>query len=269
MCLNKFSFLLAIFLTPCASQVVKADEIKRNESVGADETNVSVGMSAAFVPRYMGASVYKFVALPVLSVERGPFFMDMTRGIGLQSFLSSGTYASVSLGYDYGRTDKFSIWGGGSRRLKGLEKVRSTTTLHSLIVQSLSDRLSVNLEGDIGLGKRAQRIDMRLGSDYTIFSTDNDKIALDIGLLWGNKKYNQAYFGVTQEESMNSGRSYFRASEGVYRYDYGIAWDHKLNKNWSTSFQISVDSYADDVRRSSVVSAKESVNLSTAITYAY
>ncbi|MCF5601634.1 MipA/OmpV family protein, partial [Pseudomonas syringae] len=74
-----------------------------SQSILGDQFNVNFGLGMAVLPRYMGADEYRSQVLPMLTVQRGIFFADTTRGLGLQWQSVYGLAASAVLHYDCGR----------------------------------------------------------------------------------------------------------------------------------------------------------------------
>jgi len=55
-----------------------------------EKTEVTVGLGAAYTPRYLGAKQSRAMLVPTLSIYRGIFFADSMRGLGAEYLTQSG-----------------------------------------------------------------------------------------------------------------------------------------------------------------------------------
>lgn len=92
---------------------------------------------------------------------------------------------------------------------------------------------------------------------------------LDLDSYWGDRRYNQAYFGVTPVQSNRSRFATFTAGSGLYAYSMTGTWNHSFAPHWSTSLSISALRYADNASGSPLVRQRNFVSVTTAVTYKY
>ncbi|GKS92729.1 MipA/OmpV family protein [Acidovorax sp. SUPP2539] len=234
-----------------------------------DTTDFSIGAAARVTPRYPGSDDHRVEILPVLSVQRGIFFADTSRGIGLQWQSESGFYASQSVFYDFGRVQRNSPFRPGSRKLAGLGDVPDSVTTRTLLMQQFTPDFSVSAEAEFALESGARRNRYRLGAEYNLLKTSADTVSLSADVHAGDRRYNQAYFGVTPQQASRTRFAAFNAGSGVYGYAIGASWSHALAPHWTTSLQVSALRYVDNAEHSPLVVRRTSVTGGAAVTYTY
>lgn len=147
----------AVILGCLVAPAARAGEAKPSESLWGEKTEITLGAGVGVMPRYLGSSETRLVPIPAVALQRGAFFADIVRGIGIEYQMDSGFYASTSLGYDMGRTNRNSTWQPGSKRLKGMGEIDGSTTFNVLIAQPLAPWLSVNAEAEFRVAGQRDR----------------------------------------------------------------------------------------------------------------
>ncbi|MHA6788237.1 MipA/OmpV family protein [Pseudomonas bijieensis] len=247
------SWTLARVLLASAALLVSGAGYADSSSPASDQTDVTLGLGVGFTPRYMGANNYRSVVLPMLSIQRGVLFADSTRGIGLQWKSSTGLSASAAINYDLGRSDKNTSSRYGSNALKGMGAVEGATVADFTLGQELLPWLSVSGEAELRMAGEHRGNRYRLGFEGIAFHSDTDTVALDLDAHAGDGRYNQTYFGVSDEQSRLSPFAAFRADSGIYAYSAALNWLHTFDAHWSTAVSLTATHYTDQARGSSLV----------------
>ena len=258
---------LVITLSPLA---VHAEDAQTwSDRLLGDKTQFSIGTAMIVAPRYLGSDNYRVQVLPVFAIERGIFFADTSRGAGVQFQTDGGFYASQSVYYDFGRLQRDSVLRPGSRKLAGMGDVPGSVTARTLLMQQITPNFSVNAEVEFALKDGARRSHYRLGAEYNLLKTSTDTVALSADVHAGDRRYNQAYFGVTDAQSARTHFAAFKAGSGMYAYSLGANWSHTLSPHWSTSVQIALMQYVDNAKASPLVANRTSVTGDAALTYTF
>lgn len=250
-------------LTPAAAM---ADT---SSSLWGDKTDYVVGASILTAPRYAGADHYRAMALPVVVVQRGAFFIDTSRGVGMQFETESGFFASQSAYYDLGRVERDSSWRPGSRTLVGMGDVSGSITSHTLLMQKFGKAWSISAEADLALKDGDRRNRFRAGVEYAPLRTDNDTLTLDLDSHWGDRRYNQTFFGVTPVQAMSSHFTAYSPSGGLFAYSASATWNHQFTPHWGTSVQVVGMRYVRDAGSSPIVARRWAASALTALTYSF
>jgi outer membrane protein len=240
-----------------------------DQSLWGDKTSVNLGLGVGVVPRYMGADKYRSQILPLLSVQRGIFFVDSTRGLGLQFQSSSGFSASAALNYDFGRSEKNSSGRPGSHDLAGMGTVGGATVGDFIIGQQLLPWLSVSGEAELRVAGEKRGNRYRLGVEGIAYHSDSDAVTLDLDAHAGDARYNGTYFGVSPLQSQRTGFSRFTADSGIYAYSAALNWQHTFDPHWSTLASLGVTHYTDQTRGSPLVKTDAEATALIALNYGF
>ncbi|RMV09317.1 MULTISPECIES: MipA/OmpV family protein [Pseudomonas syringae group] len=240
-----------------------------SQSILGDKFNVNLGLGMAVLPRYMGADEYRSQVLPMLTVQRGIFFADTTRGLGVQFQSASGFGASAALNYDFGRTEKNSGNRPGSNELRGMGTVEGATVGDFMVSQQLAPWLSASAEAELRVAGEKRGNRYRLGFEGIAYHSQTDTVTLDIDAHAGDSRYNQTYFGVSPMQSQRSGFSRFTADSGIYAYSAALAWQHTFDAHWSSVASVGVTHYTDQTRGSPLVETDAEGSGLIALNYAF
>lgn len=243
-----------------ASGMASAQDNLEQSSIWGKKTDVSIGVVVGATPRYMGADDYQVGALPLISIQRGAFFADSIRGLGLQWQSTSGLSASVALNYDFGRDDRDSDSRPGSDLLNGMGEIEGATVADLNFAQQLLPWLSVKGEAELRIAGEQRGNRYQLGLESIFIQTEANALALEVSAHAGDGDYNQTYFGVSVEQSQNSKFARFEAAQGLYAYSTSISWLHTFNDHWSTLAALTATHYTGQVHKSPLVQKSEAVS---------
>ncbi|MBB4130077.1 MipA/OmpV family protein [Xanthomonas sp. 3075] len=257
--------LASSLLLPCLAHA-QTDLTGRSRLLG-DHTDITVGAAAVAAPRYAGAERARVQANPVLVVQRGMMFFDTARGAGLQFQSDSGFYVSQSVYYDLGRLQRDSDWRPGSRVLAGMGDVPGSVTARTLVMQQITPYVNVNAEAEFALKDDARRNRYRAGVEFTLLHSASDTVTLDLDVHAGDRRFNQAYFGVTDVQAARTRLQGFNAGSGVYAAAVGSSWTHSLGDHWATTVGVTGTRYADNAEDSPLVVRRSFVGGTFAVTY--
>ncbi|AZE88744.1 MipA/OmpV family protein [Pseudomonas orientalis] len=219
----------------------------------ANETTATLGLGMGVAPRYMGADRYRTLVMPMFSIQHGMLFADTTRGVGLQFQSDSGLSASAAINYDLGRKEKDSTTRPGDRELSGMGDINGATVADFTLSQQLFDWLSVSGEAELRMAGEHRGNRYRFGLEGVLFHTDSDTLTLDVDAHAGDGRYNQTFFGVTQDQSQRSPYGKYTADAGIYAYSAALNWQHTLDAHWSTLASLTLTQYADQAGDSPLV----------------
>ncbi|WP_137279431.1 MipA/OmpV family protein [Pseudomonas rhizoryzae] len=253
---------LLFCLLPAASRATET-------SPWGDHTEVNLGLVAGVVSRYLGSADYRPQLLPLVAVQRGLFFADTTRGLGLQWLSAGGLTLSGALNYDFGRDDRDNASRPGADRLRGLGEVGGASVLDLNLSQALAPWLSLNAEGEWRLAGAQRGTRYRLGLEAIGLHTDRDTLALDLDAHAGDQRFNQTYFGVDAAQSAASGFAQARPDAGIYAYSLALNWLHSFDPHWSSVATLTTTDYGDQVRDSPLLQRATATTAQFALTYSF
>lgn len=230
------------------------------QKIWGDRTEVDAGVGVAWLSKYVGSEDGKFVMVPTLSVYRGAFFLDSIRGIGVEYLHDNGIYASVGLGYDPGREERDSTWRPGSRRLRGMGRVGGATTLNVLAAVPLGKWLSVNGEADLRVGGASRGDRYRAALEVSALDDEENLLTLGAHVHWGDRRYNQTFFGVTPAQGAGTGFHVFLPEAGAYGHGLVVDWHRYLDRNWTLSMGVKALRLSGRLKSSPIIEKREDLS---------
>ncbi|WP_194790376.1 MipA/OmpV family protein [Pseudomonas sp. UFMG81] len=259
-----------VFPLTLTAALVHAEEQRSDDGdIWGDTTHVNLGLGATYGPRYLGSENSTAAAMPMLRIERGIFFLDVKDGLGLQWQSPSGFSASASIGQDAGRADGDSSYRTGSDKLKGMGEIGGATVLNLHAAQQLTTWLAVRARAELRMGGEQRGDQYALGLEGKLLDTDRDTITWGFDAHAGNARFNQTYFGVTDQQSATSRFTRYKADQGIYAYSSELSWLHAFDKHWSTVVGIELTHYTDQVRDSPIVTKDTTALSYVGVNYAF
>lgn len=266
------SFLLALSAPTLALGLLAPSahgaELTVNYLLG-DKLEAAIGAGVRVAPRYMGSRDTATTFVPVMYAQRGIFFIDTSRGAGLQLLTDSGFYVSQSIHYDQGRGVKSDLFRPGGRELAGMGEVPGSATWHTLMAQQVTPGLSISAEADVTLKSGVDRQNLRVGAEWNVIDAGDERVALGANAHWGNARYNQAYFGVTSTQAANTRFAEYNAHGGLYAYSVSAQWEHKLAEHWYSSVQLTAMPFVEHAKDSPLMARKTPVEAMMTVRYVY
>lgn len=256
----------AAALTVAVAIPASAQQTKTADS----ETKITLGLGAAYMPRYAGSDEYKAAALPVISVVT-PWggFIDAGEGIGYRHSFGDKFIASAALGYDAGRKDSNQSLKPGSDKLKGMGEVKGAALLNLSLGYRLTQNLTLSAGASQPLSNRDRGRNYYAKVDATVMTMPRDKLAVAGSALFGSDDYNQSYFGVTANQSATSGFKKYTPGSGLYAVKAAITWTHRFDDNWSLLAATEATRYMTKAGDSPIVKARTNYGTMAAVNYTF
>lgn len=173
-----------------------------------ENSRLSLGAALVVTPEFEGAKKYQLLALPVIEYERGSFFLSAFRGAGFKVINDRSIQMGPVVSYRFGRDQD------DSDDLKGLGDVRGGFETGVFAHWRISDPVALKLEFKHGLGT-AKGYTVDLGLDYTAELTESLTLILGAETRFADRKYNEEYFGVTRQQSLQSGYRQYSPDSGL------------------------------------------------------
>ncbi|MDZ4262946.1 MAG: MipA/OmpV family protein [Pseudomonadota bacterium] len=226
---------------------------------GASST--SLGIGAAYVPRYEGSDQHRWRALPLIDIRRGRFFLGIG-GMGVDLSANEGTQFGPRIGYRVGRKESYST------HRQGLGTIHSGAEAGLFLRKQIG---AMFIRGNISsaVGNAAKGITAQLGSGYHMrIGTDNHLI-VDASLNWADGNYTATYFGVTTQQALASGLNSYDAGAGIKSYGVGLNWTHSFAAGWFSNMGIRASRLVGDAADSPIVETKTQLMSTAAAGYRF
>ncbi len=210
-----------------------ADTIKESKTLG-------LGVAAA--PEFKGGDKYK--AFPLLLADyqdASGFFASTYRGIGYLTSVE-GIKLSAALHYAPGRNSGELPGYYRSKALNGMGEIEGSAVANLGASMNVAGVFTLDASTSLALTNRERGNTYKLGASMPLMQTDTDQVTLKGGVEFGDRKHMQAYYGVTSQQSKDTGYKYrvYTAKAGVEDVSLAVNWNHVLDKNWSINSTVCV-----------------------------
>lgn len=233
----KTAWLVAAVLLSCAADAgaEEAEAGARPEEWGRQ---VLIGIAAA--PTYLGDDQLQGTALPDVRLEfANRFRASLLSGAEFTLFRVNKWSVGSTLRYDFGRDERkgnpLVVFGNKTEDLLGLGDVQGSFEAGAYLSYDgrrwkssleLRTGLSGGHEGVIGA------LALKHASEHSLLGR---RAFVEVGpeLLYGDRRYNQTYFGISAEQAESSGLTRYAANGGIVRF--GVHADVQVPLNERTS----------------------------------
>jgi MipA family protein len=271
-------FVLALSAQPAGAQ--------SSEKKDAGPWDVSVGASVVSTPEYEGAKKSTSSLVPNLSLSY------KTQGYGTFSLGGKGLGAAwtiidkedysfgLSLGASQGRSDAKdgTALRPGSKRLRGMGEIKSAAELGVFghvnaglpimlaVVRGSGDGKADTKDRSVR-GHGGTRIELSTEFPWQISS--NFGLSFSPNIVWGDKKHNQTYFGVTSVQAANSSFKAYDAGAGIKSVGLAVGAEYKFTPNWSATAALALNQLQGDAAKSPLVQKKAQTTVAAGVSYKF
>jgi|GEM_PF-260022 len=188
---------------------------------------IKVGAAALFAPAFTGSKEYQLMALPNVSLAfKELFFASVKEGVGYNLINSNGWRVGPLVKYQFARNEDggtpFRLGGERSTALAGLGDVKGTVECGAF-AEYRDKPLSYKAELRQGINGHNGMIGEASIAYSGVIKHDGPPLIYAFGprATFANADYINAYFGIDQTQSVNSGLDRYHAGGGLV--SFGIA----------------------------------------------
>lgn len=236
----------------------------------AAEKNIvsTVGIGYLNSMKYSGSDESSSTVVPYFNIQYDSFFIDAADGIGIDINLNRGFYLTQSLGYSLGRVDTDANWRAGSKKLKGMGTIKTAATSSTTVGWNLEDILII--EGNLTIPfTDSQGIKYSTGIKYQFWTDESDSLIFSSNANFGDRRYNNTFYGVSDVQNKNSGYRKYKAASGLYSLDAGLTWTHTFNDNWWSYVDMKYTHLDKNVNKSDIVYQNNQTRFSAGFLYSF
>lgn len=285
--------LLALALAGACSAA--AAQTPANNPMPDGSRDMYVGLGAVSAPVYEGSEQRRVRALPVLQAafSNGLFISGLSAGIHLSNQPSveygpllavhprrsesglSGDVGMVVNGSDWtlappGVTSPFKSEVGDGHRLMGMDVQRARLQAGGFFNYYLTPQVRLTNSVLYGSGNEGNGALWRVGMQH--FSSrlaTNHFISVGVGLTLANRNHNQAYFGVTEIESVRGLNPQYAASGGLKDVHLNARWNWSLSPSWLVTTGAQATRLRGSAADSPLTERPTNLTVSTALAYRF
>jgi outer membrane protein len=227
---------------------------------------LTVGAGAIYFPAFAGSKDYQVMAYPDVIVEfKDLFFASMKDGVGYNIIHAKGWRVGPVVKYKFERKEDgnnpFLVAGNKSTALTGLGNVDATFECGGF--------------GEYRYEPFAYKVELRQGIDghkgmigeaSIYYAGAIERFGPPIIFAFGphvkfaDSKYNNAYFGINQTQSVNSGLNRYDAGRGLVSYGIGGFMSMPLSEPVSVSLFGGYDRLGNETAESPLITQRGSEN---------
>lgn len=221
-------------------------------AAAAEAAVTTIGAGVALAPRYSGSD--ENMAVPVLALDysmANGLYASTLRGLGYGGATGLFSY-SAALGYRAPRKEdgKLPFGGKASKYLRGMGDVKGSATANLNLGYALFDGLDLNVHTAQALSARESGSTYGAGLTGTLLKSETNTVTLSLGVEVADKKYAQAYYGVTAQQALKSGYKVYKPKAGAYQAQVAMSWQHKLDGHWGVTGMLGATSLLRDAANS-------------------
>ncbi len=217
----------------------------------------TAGLGAMAMPRFPGSDRTRYLALPMLNVSYGRFFLGEAPGsgsgggLGVNLYRDSHWRLGTSISGDFIKPRKES----DDPRLHGLGDI-SGTARASLFAAYTQDwvTLRANVSSDIAGHGEGTLVGVDLEGHY--HPIERLTLSAGPGFTWANGPYMRTFFGVSAAQSAASGLLPFEPGSGVDTIRFSLGAHYRLTSAWSLGARTNLSRLRGDAANSPITEAR-------------
>jgi outer membrane protein len=227
-------------------------------------------LAGGAAPRYEGSQDYQPLVMPLIAAEfDNGVYLNPLQGLGYRRPLGEAAFASIAVGYDYGRRDRDHDLVPGSDHLRGMGHVPGSVLV---VLQA-----GLNLPGDLVLSATLDQPVTetqrgwggRVELTAPVWLAPTNQITVTGGVHTASERYARTYFGVTDRQAANSGFDAYTARAGIDNLRVAVDWTHVFTPNWMVKTTAGVSRLVGDAADSPIVQTKENYLFMSALVYRF
>ena len=240
----------------------------RADDASPQQPTLSVGLAGQNLPRYSGSDKRRWQVIPLVQARDGAFFLDTQKGIGYDLQSDSGLYLEHTLGYNLGRSDRDSDWRDGSDKLRGMGNIKATVNTAFAVGWTLTPWLTVEGKATLPLSD-SQGVNYQTSATLIPLQTASDTVAFSTAALFGDSRYMNTIYGVSNRQAERSGYAPYHAAGGFYGADSNLTWSHQFTPAWGTLASVDYIWLDRNAKNSPIVFRHNEISATLGVLYTF
>ncbi|PTM42771.1 MipA/OmpV family protein [Bosea sp. 124] len=220
-----------------------------------------IALGGGMMPEFPGSKDYKFMPIGIGRLAYHDYYIEVVGPRAKINVIPGGMFeAGPLVGYDGGRDSDVK-----NRRVKLLPEVDSSVEFGGFAkvnfkqVMMPTDTLSFGVE----FAKASEGHEGYTASLKTSYGIQIAKpffVSVDAEIEFADKKYSNAYFGVTPVGAAASGLPTYTASAGLTKAEIGLNARYLFSPNWGITGRVAYGRLLGDAAKSPIVKQEGSAN---------
>lgn len=220
---------------------------------------VSIGLTGGVAPEYEGSDDYEGGVGPNLSASWRDtiFYKGKTLGVNLvrQKNLKAGPIVAWTSGRDEDDHDN----------LEGLGDVDSSVEAGGFISYRKKPlRFRAEVRQDVGSGHEGALVELKAGTSLPF---EKPRVVVELGTTWASDDYMESFFGIDEEQSINSGYKKYDAESGIKDVNITVSAGYKITSRWRIGATVGYKRLVGDAADSPIVDDKNQMFAGFGLSY--
>lgn len=200
LCLGTLPLAQAVSTPVFAADIGKSDRFAEPQGnfdnarySSSSEWKITLGVGAAYAPKYEGSDKLEAGAVPLVSVEYGDTLSIDFSGVTVNLLNSNGFRLGVKGGWEAGRKEK-----DDKKNLRGMGDIKAGGVVGGVIAYGF-DPFEVYAKVDKTISG-SEGLTATVGASVS-HKVDQFILGADLSATWADDKHMKSYFGVTSAQS--------------------------------------------------------------------
>lgn len=256
-------FVLSAAASPAAALAADLRPAVRQPEAPAPRSpwSAHIALGGAMMPEFPGSKDHAFLPFGLARLAYGDYYIEIAGPGAKINVIPGGVIeAGPLVGYDGGRDD-----GVKNRVVKLLPEVDSSIEFGGFAKVKLKqvvnqmDSLSFGVQFEKATeGHEGYKASLQVS--YGLQLSRAFHMSLDGTVRFADKKYTNAYFGVTPAGAAASGLPAYNASSGIEKAGVALNARYMFSENWGVTGRVAYDRLLGDAAKSPIVKREGSEN---------
>jgi outer membrane scaffolding protein for murein synthesis (MipA/OmpV family) len=207
-----------------------------------------VGAAVIAGYKYLGSDERRWVAFPGIDYRwANGWFAGFSTGVGYQFKSDPQWQYGLRMAVDLGREED------RSSALRGLGNINPRPEAGAFLNWQASPSLTLTSSVRYGAGNDRHGLVVDVGARHGLQLAPQWHLGFSVGATYVNRDYMQSYFGITPEQSANSGYAVSQVSAGLRDVRAGVSLTHIINREWAATLGVNATSLQGDAKDAAIV----------------
>ncbi|MPS47869.1 MipA/OmpV family protein [Methylobacillus sp.] len=239
--------LIAVALT--STNVLAEPKIDRQTETAMPRQKNMYGIGIGMIPEASGSKSFRTLVLPVINAN----YADRFYINGLQAGVWLLDSTDKRLRFGLSADARFGWDADDNSRTKGMHD-RDFSVDVGPILRWQTDHGTINAQWGFDAGNASNGQNIQLQFIRSLYRSSQLRINGLVGIQWNNKKFNDYYFGVDNDE-VRPGRHAYQAGAGT-QYQIGVNGIYSVKENQALFFGLIVNRLGNEQADSPIVETR-------------
>ncbi len=258
-----FASAPTVLLLISTSSLAQADFYRRVIPQNVNEGGVA-GVALLAGREYQGSRESRLQVLPNIEYQwSNGFFAGVTNGLGYNASTSPSLAYGARVTLDFGRKES------RSSDLRGLGDIDARPELGAFFNTAVAPSIMLNSSLRFGNGTKRNGLLADLGASWSTALGPSMRLSASVATTWANSNYQQSYFGINAQQSLNSTYGVYTPGAGLRDARVGLVLNYRLTPAWGLTGGLTHSELLGDAKRSPLVRKSSTTSGLIALGYSF